>query len=93
MKRHIAKTGKVEATIKTFADYENKRTKVKFTDAGFPIHDYLKEMRDSRERIEFKRASKVKVEMSDTAKHTHLSPPPAKRNILKSLQDELRQQH
>ena len=44
------KTGKVSSEIKNFTAGENKRAKVNFTDAGFPIHDYIREMREDREK-------------------------------------------
>lgn len=79
----------MQANIKNFTDLENKQAKVKFTKAGFPIHNYLKEMRDEREKREYKLAQKIKADPSEAKRYTHLSQPPAPRNILKSLKDEL----
>lgn len=85
LKRHVLKEGKVQANIKNFTDAENKNAKVKFTEAGFPIHNYLKEMRDEREREEYKNAQKIKADPAEAKRHAHLSQPAAPRNILQSL--------
>ncbi len=50
LKRHVMRTGKVSADIKSFTAGESKRGKINFTDAGFPIHDYIREMREDREK-------------------------------------------
>ena len=62
---------------------------VKFTEAGFPIHDYIREMKEEREKREYKKAQKLKVEKADTDKHQHLAGVKEKRDILKCLKEEL----
>ena len=57
LKRHIhSKGNQVSAEIKDYKSIENKRGRIKFTDAGFPIHDYIKEMREEREEREYKKS-------------------------------------
>ena len=38
---------------------QQKRNQMKFTAAGYPVHDYIKEMREEREMTEYKKAMQV----------------------------------
>lgn len=73
LKRHMKENGKVVGTdLSLWNGSERQRNTVKFTKAGFPIRDYLREMREDRQqevqdRIIEERDRKVKS--PDEQKH------------------------
>ena len=46
-----------EIDLRNFTKRDQKRGKIKFTQAGFPIHDYIKELREERENLEDKKSA------------------------------------
>ena len=73
---------------------ERHKNKIKFTKAGFPIHDYLKELREDREKRDYRRSLQVRADPRDAQKYAHLkkSQNQAPVDILKNLQDEMEQE-
>lgn len=58
LKRHMIKNkDKIgQLDLRNFTGNNRQRNQIKFTKAGFPIHDYIKEMREEREKREFKKS-------------------------------------
>ena len=47
LKAHMAQNKNVVGTdLRSFTGVDRQRESVKFTAAGFPVHDYIKEMRE-----------------------------------------------
>ena len=91
LKRHIhLNKDKIGTDLRNYTKKEKQSGKMKFTEAGFPIHDYIKEMRDEREKREYKKSLQVRVDPSETNKFAHLKKktgPP--QDIVKHLQEEM----
>ena len=49
LKRHMNNKNVVGKDLRLFTGSERQRNTVKFTKAGFPIRDYLREMREDRQ--------------------------------------------
>ena len=73
---------------------DRTKNKIKFTKAGFPIHDYLKELREERETRDYKRSIRIRADPKETKKHAHLKKENAEppQDILKHLQEEIEQE-
>ena len=56
---------KIGTDLRNFTKKDRQRGQIKFTKAGYPIHDYIKEMREEREALEYKKAQVVKVDPED----------------------------
>ena len=63
---------KIGTDLRNITKKEKQSANLKFTAAGFPVHDYIKELRDEREKKEYKKSLQVKVDTTDVSKHTHL---------------------
>ena len=60
LKRHLNNNKNVGQTnvvdVSKILSSQQKRNQMKFTAAGYPVHDYIKEMREEREMTEYKKA-------------------------------------
>ena len=82
----IKNKDKIGTDMRQFTGNDRQRNQIKFTKAGFPIHDYIKEMREEREKAEFKKSQQIYVDPNETAKHAHLTKKvQPQRDILKIL--------